>query len=518
MAPATIVVAILAIAFWQFDALREMVNSWLEREEYSHGMLLPFLAAWIAWQQRDVIASRPVRGTWAGIVLTVGSAIVVVMGDLATLYSIVQYGVVGMICGLIVSWIGVDRAKAIWLPLLLLVLMVPLPNFILNGMSANLQILSSHLAVGMMRLVGISVYVEGNVIDLGSDQLQVAEACDGLRYLFPLMTLAFVMAYLFKAGAAKRTVLFLSSIPIAIFMNSVRVAAIGVMVERWGIGMAEGLLHDFQGWVVFMMSAGVLFAEMMLLSSLGRDGGHWRTRFGLDALHARTKDDSASAFDASLPRFARVSPGLVCACAITFVIVATGALVPERAEAVPQRAHLAEFPMRHLDWAGRRDALDAVYLDVLKLDDYLLADFKSEGTPPVNLYVAYYDSQRKGQSAHSPRSCIPGGGWEIESITSRDLELPGASDRRTINRVVVRRGEHKQIVYYWFEQRGRVLHNEYLVKWFIFWDALTRNRTDGAMVRLTAPQLQGQTEAQVDEALSAFAQDILPPLAAYLPG
>ena len=134
---------------------------------------------------------------------------------------------------------------------------------------AALQFLSSELGVWVIRAAGISVLLEGNIIDLGNYQLEVAEACSGLRYLFPLMTLAFIVAYLFRGPLWKRTVIFLSSIPITVVMNSVRIGFIGITVERWGTGMAEGALHDFEGWLVFMLSTGAV-----ILTALGlRAGG-----------------------------------------------------------------------------------------------------------------------------------------------------------------------------------------------------------------------------------------------------
>jgi exosortase len=105
-------------------------------------------------------------------------------------------------------------------PLLLLGLMIPLPTFLYQGLSAQMQLISSQIGVAIIRLFNISVFLEGNVIDLGNYKLQVAEACNGLRYLFPLMALGFIAAYLFKGALWKRAVIFLSTIPITILMNS----------------------------------------------------------------------------------------------------------------------------------------------------------------------------------------------------------------------------------------------------------------------------------------------------------
>ena len=169
-------------------------------------------------------------------------------------------------------------------------------------------------------------------------------------------------------------------------------------------------------------------------------------------------------------------------------------------------------------WSGRRSALEPIYLDALKLDDYLLVDYQEVSGGPVNLYVAYYDSQSGGQSAHSPRSCLPGGGWQIKSMKTLQLtsSLPN-SPGILANRVLIEQGRERALVYYWFKQRNRVVTNELVVKWYILWDALWRNRTDGALVRLTAPIFPGETEAAVDARLAAFAARIAPPLQRFVP-
>ena len=155
-----------------------------------------------------------------------------VAGVLASLFPVSQYGAVFAIYGVVLAGVGLRVFRRLWAPLFILLLMVPLPDFLLNNLSAKMQLISSAIGVWFMRLFGVSVYLEGNVIDLGGYQLQVAEACDGLRYLFPLMTLGFIMAYFFKVALWKRVLIFLSSIPITILMNSLRVGTIGIMVEH----------------------------------------------------------------------------------------------------------------------------------------------------------------------------------------------------------------------------------------------------------------------------------------------
>jgi EpsI family protein len=195
-----------------------------------------------------------------------------------------------------------------------------------------------------------------------------------------------------------------------------------------------------------------------------------------------------------------------------------GYLLPDRQEIVPDREVLALFPTTISGWQGTQERMEQNYVDALKFDDYLLADYAAAALTPVNLYVAYYASQRKGASVHSPRTCIPGGGWKIRELTTHEIDGVSLKDQPLrVNRTLIQRGDDRQLVYYWFQQRGRVLTNEYLVKWYLFWDALTRSRTDGALVRLTTPIPAGADPPEADAVLSAFAQAVAKPLERFIP-
>ncbi len=256
---AVAIAAVVAAAAMQ-AGIGRMIGVWLHQEEYSHALLIPLISAYLLWQQRAALARLELNGSWVGVGIILFGALLQIAGVLAAVDVVQQYGLLIAIYGLVIALLGMRAAADLWAPLLLLALMVPLPEFLLGNFSSQLQLISSQIGVWFIRLFGISVFVEGNVIDLGGYKLQVAEACDGLRYLFPLMTMGFIMAYLFKVAMWKRALLFLSSIPVTILMNSFRIGTIGVMVEHWGQSMAEGFLHEFQGWAVFMTSAGVLHA------------------------------------------------------------------------------------------------------------------------------------------------------------------------------------------------------------------------------------------------------------------
>jgi exosortase D (VPLPA-CTERM-specific) len=293
-------------------------------------------------------------------------------------------------------------------------------------------------------------------------------------------------------------------------MNSFRIGVIGILVQYGGPEMAEGFLHDFEGWVVFMACAAILFLEMAILTRIGPDRLPLRDAFRIDFPQAPAGGEAASA---------RAIPIAFFAGMLLLPVAGTaGYLVPDRQEIVPDREVFALFPMTIGGWHGTRDRMEKQFVDVLKFDDYLLGDYSTSALTPVNLYVAYYASQRKGESVHSPRTCIPGGGWKIRDLSIYEVDGVSIDDQPLlVNRTLIQLGDARQLVYYWFQQRGRVLTNEYLVKWYLLWDALTKNRTDGALVRLTTPIPVGADPAEADAALSAFAQAVAEPLERFIP-
>jgi exosortase D (VPLPA-CTERM-specific) len=485
-----------------------MTDAWLSRPEYSHGLLIPFVAAFLIWQRRDTLFTQRLAGSWIGPLVVGAGLFLWLLGALSTINSLGSYALVVMLYGVVLAIVGVRVFGRLWAPMLMLLLMIPLPTFFYNNLSSQLQLISSAFGVWLIRLFGISVYLSGNVIDLGNFQMQVVEACDGLRYLFPLMTLGFIVAYFFRAPLWQRLLVFASSIPITIAMNSVRIAMIGVFADFGNTSLAEGLLHELQGWVIFMASGALLLAETWLLARIFMPRAPWRQVLSLDwpAPGARSAPGPRRAAPASL----------VVAALVLGSAAAASYLLPERAEAHPQRSWFIDFPATIGEWQGRQSKIEDIYLDALKLDDYVMADY-TDGASTVNLYSAYYASQRQGESVHSPRSCIPGGGWRITSFEQIAVPGAGAAAGLRVNRALIELGDQRQLVYYWFKQRDRVITNEYLVKWYIFVDALTKRRTDGALVRLITPLRVGENVDAGDARLQSFARGVQTQLTAYLP-
>lgn len=503
-----IIVALLACFVVFSESLLELVQRWSAQEEYSHGFLIPLIVGWLLWTRRDAIVASIGRPSWAGPVLVLIAAAMHIVGKLSALYMLSQLGFIAAVIGVVLGFGGYSLLKVTFVPIIFLIFAIPLPYFIDAMLSFRLQLISSELGVFFIRLFQIPVYLEGNVIDLGVYKLQVVEACSGLRYLYPLMSLGFLVAYFFQAPLWQRALVFLSTIPITIVMNSFRIGIVGVLVNSWGPQDADGALHMFEGWIIFVACAGVLVAEMYLLARFG-SGKSLLEVFGSPKVVASLPPGQSSQ---SLSRAPLVSCiFLMCAVGLA------GYFVSARHEIFPERNLFAGFPTGLGEWHGKPSALDASTEQFLGLTDYILSDYAKADGRAVNLYVAYYASQRNGLSPHSPSVCIPGNGWQITNLERTSFASSDAKVSLPLNRVVIARGENKQIVYYWFDERGMKIANEYVSKLYLLRDAMFENRTDGALVRLTTPVYPGEKEIDADMRLQAFMKIVVPSLAGYLP-
>jgi exosortase D (VPLPA-CTERM-specific) len=511
-----VIVALLAamalVTLSSFHASGTFQYLWQQWQlpEFSHGVLIPAISLFLVWQRWPRIAPLPFTGSGLGLAVIIAGWLIYLLGAMASITTLDAYALVVLVNGFALSLLGWRAYRVMAVPLLLLFLMNPIPQFFFNSLSAALQLLSSQIGVAVIRLFGISVYLEGNLIDLGSYRLQVVEACSGLRYLFPLLTLGLVTTCLLDLRRWMAATLVVSTVPVTILMNSFRIGVVGVLVDRFGPGQAEGFLHDFEGWVIFMACLLILLAELALLMRLTGDRRPLRDVVAFDW--------PTAAAPAAAPQIRRPPWQAWLAIVLMLALVLPAHWLPRQTEVPPERADFTTWPAELADWKGRRDRLDPQVHDWLGVDDYLLADYRQPDGAVVNLYIAYYASQRSGQAAHSPASCLPGGGWKMTGFGRHSVAsgVQGAPPM-AVNRVLIEQSGTRQLVYYWFQQRGRILTNEYAVKGYLLVDALRRNRTDGALVRLVTPLHPNESTAAADERLQDLLRVVAPRMPAYVP-
>jgi exosortase D (VPLPA-CTERM-specific) len=462
-----------------FEGLAE---AWA-RPEFSHGPVIPVLSFYMFLRELKAVppVPEPVAGRWPGVALVGLALLVAVAGNLAGIDHLVFYALIVWVAGLVLTGFGWTRGKAFWPSVLHLVFMLPLPQFLYWKLSTALQLVSSAVGVELVRAAGVPVFLDGNVIDLGIYKLQVAEACSGLRYLFPIMSFTYVFAVLYRGPVWHKLVLLFSAVPLAIAMNAVRIGVIGILVDRHGIAQAEGFLHAFEGWVIFLACIAILFGMAKAMQRLSGD----RRPLG----EALELDFSGLGHQLARVRGVAPSRALVAAACLTLMISAAWLAAPPRAAATPEREPFALFPAELGGWSGVQGALAPDVEATLGADDYLSAWFASpDAAEGVDLFLSFYAVQTDGEAIHSPEVCLPGAGWEVSAIRSVPVELPGtALGRIEVNRAVIQKGLERQLVWYWFEGRGQQFTGDFGMKFANIADSVREGRTDGGLVRLVTP-------------------------------
>ena len=206
------------------------------------------------------------------------------------------------------------------------------------------------------------------------------------------------------------------------------------------------------------------------------------------------------------------APSLVMGLAAVFTIGI------DTQRSMPLRAPLQTVIPLELDgFSGRDLIISDDELRVAGVTDYLMRSYESKDEPgkggSFSLYVGYYDRQMRGKTIHSPKNCLPGAGWE--ALASREVAISTAQGQVIVNRYLLQRGDQRALVLYWYQGRGRVQANEYLVKWDLLRDSALRQRSDEALVRIVVPITNGEERAL--ETAVATASRVVPSLATALP-
>jgi len=248
----------------------DMVKDWYKDDNYSHGFLVPVIAGYFLWQSWPELKERLVKPDGLGLVVIILGLLQLTVAWLGTEYFTMRSSLIVLLAGMVLYWFGREVLKGIALPLGYLIFMVPIPYIIYDAFAFPLKLFITKASVGFLKMIGVVVLREGNIIMLPTTTLEVADACSGTRSLMSLLALAVAYAFFTQTSTAKRWVLIVSAIPIAIITNALRVIVTGILAQWWGAKAAVGFFHEFAGLVVFALAMVLLVAEGALLRRVGR--------------------------------------------------------------------------------------------------------------------------------------------------------------------------------------------------------------------------------------------------------
>ncbi|MFQ5902022.1 MAG: VPLPA-CTERM-specific exosortase XrtD, partial [Thermodesulfobacteriota bacterium] len=437
-----------------------LVYDWWTDNNYSHGFIVPLVSAYLIWERKDILTKLKPSPNLLGLFLFLAGIGVLILGHVGAELFLMRFSMLLVISGLVLFLLGTEFLRVLLFPIGFLIYMIPLPQVIFNAIAFPLQLFAAQVATGILQSLGIPVLREGNIIQLAYSTLEVAEACSGIRSLVTLLTLSTVYSYFTQDRLWKHVVLIISAIPIAVIANSTRVTGTGILAHYFGAGVAQGFYHTFSGWLVFMVAFGLLLLVGIFLSRITRLIGNKRDL--TDKTNMVEQVDISTGAVASKGR-SNISQFLV---AVVVFLAAIGFVHFwwSHGEAIPLRKKLATFPLDIGNWEGREEGLPGDVLEKVRVDDYMMRWYVSKTSEkpsvPINFYVGYYETQRKGATYHSPRNCLPGGGWQI--VDSERVSIDVQENKTIIiNKILIQKGLDKQLLLYWYQDRGRIIASEY---------------------------------------------------------
>lgn len=250
----------------------KLVYDWYDLPDFSHGFIVPLFSAFLLWERRQAIASTAMAPSWAGLPLVLVSLLLLLTGRFGADLFLSRLSFLMLLAGIIWTVAGTRMLRMLAFPVAVLLLAIPLPAVLFNQLTFPLQMLASRVASAMLPLAGVPVLREGNVINLPAMQLEVAEACSGIRSMMSLFTVAVFFGYLFEKATVRRVLLALCSLPIAVAANALRIFGTGLCVQYWDPDKAMGFFHEFSGWLMFLVSLACLYLIHLATRRFGGSG------------------------------------------------------------------------------------------------------------------------------------------------------------------------------------------------------------------------------------------------------
>jgi exosortase len=248
--------------------LIRMIVQWWQDPDYSHGFVVPLFIAYVLYQRRHQLLQVPPKPSNFGLPVMVGAIGLLLAGSLGAELFVARFSLLFLLGGVLLFFSGWKMLRTLAFPLAFLVLMIPLPAIIYNQVTFPLQLLASRLSSSGLELVGVPVLREGNVLVLPNYSLEVVEACSGIRSLMSLIALAVAYGYFVEKRQWVRITLVVLMVPIAVASNGMRVMGAGVLTYLFGPHAAEGFVHSFQGWLIFVSAVACMLLVHWLLSRL----------------------------------------------------------------------------------------------------------------------------------------------------------------------------------------------------------------------------------------------------------
>ena len=257
---------LLSFIFLFGQTVLKLANDWMLNDNYSHGILVPFITVYMIWQKKDELKKLPKKTNYNGLIVLFFGLLLFFIGNIGAELFITRTAIIITVAGICLLYLGWRVTAVIAMPLVYLMLMIPLPAVIWNKIAFPMQLFATELTTAIVHKIGIPLLREGNILYLPNMTFEVVDACSGLRSLTSLIALSGAFAYISKLNTINKWILFFTAIPIAIILNIFRLVSTTLMAEYISPRMAEGFLHDFSGYIVFIFALILIYALYSILN------------------------------------------------------------------------------------------------------------------------------------------------------------------------------------------------------------------------------------------------------------
>ncbi len=481
-----------------FVPLSSLYDTWMTDGDYSYGILVPFISAYLLWDKRHAVKNSVIRPCWPSFPLLIIFVIISVYGILGSSGSVSRPAVPVLAVLFIVFCFGTDLFKKISLPLCFLIFMVPLPTVLNTTIGVYLKTISSEFGGRFLQALGYSVYVSGNIIDLGVTKLQVVDACSGLRFLFPLLALGVIYGYFFETVLWKRAACVIITVPIAIFTNIVRIAVTGILTYRFGPEMAEGFFHSFEGFAVFALAFAMLFVFGRILRLFPSSG------------RRAVKQDGPPDTGSNISAFAL---SVILLLGVGFLTLNT--------KAMPQvilRGGIQGFPLDFGQWHGRQNTVKPEIIRASGADDAFDGVYVNSSNQAVSLYMGYRGTAflETTNFFHSPSVCLPSAGWRLIGKSGRVIHDVAIFGDLPVTEMIMESMGTKYLVYFWFQTATTVTGNKDINRLHLALHAIRKDNTYDMFIRTITAEGSSESIEKMRTRMDVFVREMMKTLAVFL--
>jgi EpsI family protein len=465
-----------------------IVGTWSSNYLYSYGVAVPLISGYTIWAHRAALRRGVYRPDYLlGLpIVSVGMAMLIA-GHLGALESLEQVSVIVTVFGAALLVVGRPALATLWFPIAYLMLAIPIWDRLISELQVPSQNLSAGISASLLRASGIPALHQNTLVILPNVTLQVLRECSGVNQLISVVTMTLPAAYLWLTGYARRIALLAIAVFVAYLSNGIRIALVGFLgYHGWSTGRV-GTLHLLEGLAVSLVGYGMIFACLTALS---------RTRGG----------DRQSGGPARLTPTVSVRKGVhrvawLDAVLVLLLLSAGAYRLTFRPAAVHLSANLAALPTQIGNWVADASEDSVSGYRLAGVDEELARTYRTESGERVRLYVGYHEYQREGK--------------ELSANVDRTAQaMPPAVDRS--DEIGNQQGTPTEMLL-WYDVNGRVITNLYLAKAYTVWDALTRGRSNGAVVAIEWNRVAGAASEPSREGTMRFADAVIPLLRQYLP-